>query len=248
MDANKITRVEQYEKIQRNSQKYAEEALEKTRNNDGIIPIQFMKTYSENAYRLIDWSKYNDRNLTMEASYFRYAYAIEYSFVAVTQKLINVLAEYIGDRKVLSVMSGLCVLEHHLEKYGIQITCSDNLSWFDEHFDKELMKPVSKFIIDDAEKIVRDHARDYDFILMAWPPYQEDIAERVLTAMRETNPDCMMIYIGEKQGGNCATDRFFALADDEHYRIPFEELKRFPLVQNAYEAFWGLHDRVLLFK
>lgn len=34
---------------------------------------------------------------------------------------------------------------------------------------------------------------------MSWPPQNSDLAYKVLKTMRKVNPECILIYIGEKK-------------------------------------------------
>lgn len=221
--------------------------FELVKKNNGVIPYGIMQAYrSTGKIDLIGMpGAYSVREICKFAEHYRK----EFGYVPITLNFIDVLASYIGCRKVLSVMSGLCALEWHLIQRGIYVTCSDNMSWFDaERFNEEHKKSIENFIVGDAEEVVRNYAKGHAFVLMSWPPFKRDSAERVLKAMRETNPNCMMIYIGEDQGGCCATDGFFELAEAGKHSIPPKEREEFQQVKECYRSFWGIHDYPQLFK
>jgi len=58
-----------------------------------------------------------------------------------------------------------------------------------------------------VEKI--EYGKNVDVLIMSWPPYTDEVVVKVLRKMREVNPSCIMVYIGEKEGGCNASEEFF---------------------------------------
>ena len=80
-------------------------------------------------------------------------------------------------------------------------------------------------------KMVRRH-QDHA-LMLCWPPMSR-LAEKTLRAYRGNR----LIYIGEPEGGCCATDRFFA-----------EIAARWREVQTiALPQWWGLHDALWFYE
>lgn len=134
-------------------------------------------------------------------------------FSAVTLDNCKVLKEIIKGGKVLEIMCGLGAYSYALRKLGCQVIATDDMSWMADDTCKYIDWKTNMWI-DDAESIdavsaIKKHGHNVDFILMSWPPQNEDFALNALLAMRKVNPNCRMIYIGEGKNGCTANDAFF---------------------------------------
>ena len=91
----------------------------------------------------------------------------------------------------------------------------------------------------DAVKAVEKYGNNIDVLIMSWPPYTDVIAAKVLRKMREVNPSCIMLYVGEDEGGCTANDEFFSV---------FEEIEEegFSEVKRKYQKWSWVHDRPAL--
>ena len=182
-------------------------------------------------------------NHLSKVTLFRSVYTRLYGFVALTDRFVEELAKFLKGKSVVSVMSGSCTLEKHLIDHGVNVICSDTDEWAeleDKYYQRWKCRCLNMLKLNAAEAI-RCCGKKADFVLMSWPPYATPVAKKTLEAMREVNPDLIMIYIGEDAGGNCANDEFFDIARNI-------EDKTFAPVQNAFRSFAGMHDRIWLVK
>lgn len=70
---------------------------------------------------------------------------------------------------------------------------------------------------------------------MFWPSYNDEIAVKVLKKMREVNPSCIMIYIGEEKGGCTANDEFFTAfekIEDESFNVANMKFQNWSLIKD----------------
>lgn len=183
-------------------------------------------------------------NHLSKVTLFRSVYTRLYGFVALTDRFVEELTKFLKEKTVLSVMSGSCTLEKHLIDRGVTVICSDTDEWAkqdDPYYRKwcTWKRKCPNMLELDASEAIRQYGEKADYVLMSWPPHESDAAEEALEAMRETNPNLTMIYIGEPVGGNCANDEFFDIARNI-------EDKTFAPVQNAFRSFAGMHDYIRL--
>jgi len=189
---------------------------------------QIPESYPE--YLVNDWNSYSKRTKFIK----------QIGFSLVSLNWIEPLSKWIGTRKCLEVMAGTGVISYALQQQGINIIATDDFSW-KSHEDWEGNNRLWTTIENiDAIKAVEKYGRETNVIIMSWP-YMDDIALKVLQKMREVNPSCVMIYIGEGCGG--------CTADDEFYNT-MEEIEddEFEIVVNNYQRWWGLHDYPQLIK
>jgi hypothetical protein len=161
-------------------------------------------------------------------------------FVLLSEKWLKPLAGWIGNRRCLEVMSGTGSLSYGLKQYGVNIKATDNFSWGKENPKAKFNNYWTDIENIDAIEAVNKYGKDTDIIIMSWA-YMDDIAYRVLQAMREVNPNCVMIYIGEWEGGCTADDSFFesliGIEDDK-----FDE------AVSGLQRWDGIHDFAYLIK
>ncbi len=158
-------------------------------------------------------------------------------FSVVTRKNCSVLAKIIGNNRVLEIMCGLGSYTSTLRSFGIDVIATDDMSWIEYDTSKYQGWKKHAWIDDiinvDAIEAVKKYGKNVGFILMSWPPQHSNLAYKVLQTMRNVNPDCILIYIGEGKGGCTADDDFF----DSYVDISdeFEEIKE---LRNSYHN-WG---------
>ena len=167
---------------------------------------------------------------------FRDKFISKLGFAAINKKFIEVLNdEVIKNKKCLEIMAGTGALSKALYDLGIDVISTDNLSWDDlESYQswKSRSFNVEKL---DCVKAIEKYGKDVDFIICSWPPYDEPQATQAIIKMREVNPNCKMIYIGEDQGGCTADDDFF-----NNWKDVYEPEE----TNGCFERFYGLHDRI----
>lgn len=112
------------------------------------------------------------------------------------------LADWIGYQSVLEVYAGGGWLAHYLATYRhIDITATDDYSWHKNNTHD--YEPIGKVLNYDAVRAVQTF--DANILLLSYPPYLDKKVENVL----KLTSCSKLVYIGEGQGGNCATHTFF---------------------------------------
>lgn len=123
-------------------------------------------------------------------------------FALVDKTWTKLLADWIGDRFCLEVMSGAGWLAKALSEHGVNIVATDNCSW--ENFHSKIKKYAFYMKQMNAIKAIQKH-QDAEILIMSWPPYDEPDA---YNAMVEWGKDRLIVYIGESEGGCTADDNF----------------------------------------
>ena len=173
----------------------------------------------------------------VEYGFWRNIYIKKYGFPLFAENWVKPLAQWIGDRPCLEIMAGTGFFSYALKQYGCNIKATDNYSW-SNRFDN-----ISKFIeVENLDCIdaIRKYGKDVKFIICSWP-YMDDNAYKCLMAMREVNPKCRMIYIGEDMGGCTANDKFFEA-------VKVCEVKSFYEAVKNYRRWDGIYDFIALFE
>lgn len=106
--------------------------------------------------------------------------------------------------------------------------------WKDIHYMKDVVK-------EDALTTIRKHIKKCDFLLISWPPMDEGCYV-FYQMMKELNPNCKMIYIGEDEGGCCASDSFF---NNAKYNHSYDNI--LSLINEKHLQFSGYHDNIMIF-
>ncbi|MCM1440205.1 MAG: hypothetical protein NC131_13530 [Roseburia sp.] len=175
---------------------------------------------------------------------YRDQYVSKYCFPLITVEALdelamdicNVLSET-GKSKVLEVCCGSGYLGSLLKIKGIDIVCTDNHNWRDdERRNKKFFRTAYTDIEElDAVEAVEKYHDDIGCVILSWPEYESDLAEKVLRKCLEYG--ISMIYIGEDLGGCTADDGFFNLIEEECDEI---------MIVHSYVQFDGMHDYVSL--
>ena len=156
------------------------------------------------------------------------------AYTCLSEEWINPLADYLKGKKCLEIMAGGGALSTVLSLRGVDIICTDNHEW--DRFTK-WQEPL-KF---DCVEAIELYGQDIDYIICSWAIQYSPAMYNSLLKMREVNPNCTLIYIGELYGGNCATDEFFEEA------ISVED-ESFIKITNSYKSWCGMHDTLALYK
>lgn len=153
---------------------------------------------------------------TMEKFKIKDDYQYTGNYVVITLPLIQSLYNLFKDKKVVEVMSGTGLLAYHLRNYGLNnLIATDNNSWglLGEK------PPITPIIQIDAVEAVKAN-KDADIILMCWPPFDNNIAEKVLDAMVTGQT---LICCGERYGCT-GTTKFWNKFNSEVMDLPYEPL------------------------
>ena len=187
-----------------------------------------------------EYPQFMNMELDNNSTYYRSRIIHNSCFPFLAKKWIEPLAKWIGRRKVLEVMAGSGALSKSLKECGVNIKPTDiyeNDYFMSYDWGNKLWCDVEQISANDA---IEKYGKEVDIIIMSWPPYQTSDAHDTLIKMREINPDCIMLYIGESQGGCTADDDFFTIA--EFFEDPeFEEE-----VGSNYRSSYGIHDRLYI--
>ena len=141
----------------------------------------------------------------------RKEYTSQLSWCIVSDELINkIITLSVG--KTVDIIAGSGFLSKKLRDAGMTVYVNGS---------KEQIYDCDGFNygIDFREDPVKI-AKEYDTIILSWPPYNNNLAKDIWMAMK---PGAQMLYIGEWMGGCCANDAFFgALAPYpiKHHTIP----------------------------
>lgn len=134
-------------------------------------------------------------------------------FSVVTKRNCRILAQIINEKKVLEIMCGLGSYSATLQQLGVDIISTDDMSWIESETSKYRTWKQNAWCTDierlDAVQAIQKYGKNVGYILMSWPPQNEEFALEALLTMRKVNPSCRMIYIGERKGGCTANDTFF---------------------------------------
>ena len=178
----------------------------------------------------------------------KYAYlhkhAISYmGYSVVTKRNCGILAEMTGHKPILEIMCGIGSYTYTLRSLGVSVIATDDYSWIDDDpkFEKWKYSPwISDIQRMDACSAIEKYGKNVCYILMSWPPMNENYAALALETMRKKASHCTMIYIGEEKGGVTANDNFFDIMTDvSHEYARIEDLRQ------SYHS-WennGFHDK-----
>lgn len=178
-----------------------------------------------------------DINQYMDGLMMREEWISKGMFAFVSWEWVRPLAGWIGERKVLEVMSGAGWLARALTGMGVSVCATDNNSWLKEHEKKwEHQVDIEEL---GAIEAIEKYGRQVDLLIISWP-YMDEDAYNVLVKMHEVNPAALIIYIGEI-GGCCASESFF-----EHYE--YIEDEQFEQVSRKFRSWPCIHDILTLGK
>lgn len=187
---------------------------------------------------------------------FREYYTENFSFSIVSKNWLRILAHFIGHRKCLEIMGGTGLISKGLHDFGVDIICTDDYSW------EEGIKPHWKRHFTNIERIdaveaVKKYANNVSFIIMSWP-YMDNTCYKAYKMMKDINPNCIMIYIGESYGGCTACDEFFlnTISSLDDIKCGNEESTNFSSdiiditkqLNNNFTSFMCIHDRIHFIK
>lgn len=154
-------------------------------------------------------------------------------------------------------MCGSGMLSKALKTCGVDIMPTDSNSWAKRADENPeifkpnawLKEPFTEIEEIDAIEAIKKYGENVGFVIVSWP-YMDNVCYNALQTMRNVNPKCKMIYIGEGYGGCCASDMFFdtfdELYDIEH--VGYEEYSKLPIsrINKIYKQWAGIHDIVMI--
>lgn len=160
----------------------------------------------------------------------RYDYTKETAWFILTDEVATALADFLAGYNVVEVFAGSGHLAHHLRErasiprhkykaYDNQSTHSMRSTYPGVTKKNAFMAPIKKA----------------DVVIMTWPPYDTNHAERIVKKMRVGQ---VLIYNGEGWGGCTGNDEFFSILEDK-----FEEYTSLSdTLDDLHVRFDGIHD------
>jgi len=140
-------------------------------------------------------------------------------YLQISYEWVKPLADFIGTKKCLEIMSGNGALSSALRKCGVDIVATDDYSW-------GIFANKNNHWLDIENISARKAIKKYDdvkYIICSWPPYDTKDAYEALKMMRTCNASARMIYFGEPLGG-CTGDEKFHNAKIRINDINFDEV------------------------
>lgn len=137
--------------------------------------------------------------------------------------------------KWIDIGAGTGYVGAHLRAHGISIECYENYT----HLHDDLVSPnYGVTHVDDAvDKITSDHK----MVILNWPPYEHDLAERVVNKMGSGQ---ILIYSGEMRGGCTGNDEFFDILDMSFKDITPDFMEDNWLVPAGISDQWKIYIKV----
>lgn len=190
-------------------------------NNPGSLPYCLQKLAKENY-----------------AVDFRALYIYMSSYAIITKKWLNSVKKLLRGKTVLEVMCGSGMLAKGLRDMGINVIATDYNNENDGFYTFTCRKWIDDIETIDAEEAVKKYANDIDYIIMSWPPYDNEIDYKVLQAMRKyCSKDCFILYIGEL-GDSCSSEKFCNECNE------LEQVSR--LLNKDFHSHKYIHDKVYM--
>jgi hypothetical protein len=155
-------------------------------------------------------------------------YVHKYAWTITDPDSVAFIAEH-AHGGLVDPMAGTGYWAFVLQQIGVDSDCYDLRPRENPYHDGEALW-VDVHKLDAAEAVAQHPERT---LLMAWPPYSEDVGERTLRAYAGER----VIYIGEGNGGCTGDDAMHDILDDE-----WEEVAAHRPVQ-----WWGLHDTITVY-
>lgn len=172
---------------------------------------------------------------TMEKSGFLARWKIRDNYIAsvgfpiYTSETLEKLVRFLDGKKVVDVGCGTAFLAKQLQDRGINVTPVDNyVSSYREGLSFK-NRSFTKVVCKDASKL---HFSKYDVVIMSWPDYDSDFAERIVKRMR---PGQILIYQGEGTYGCTGNDAFHYFLCDRCSRIDND-------LNDHHVQFYAIHD------
>ena len=147
-------------------------------------------------------------------------------YALVTTPFAAALAQWIGDRTVLEIMSGVGWLAKALTQQGTTIIATDSYKWFrrPESHRWKFVHPIRCFRADTAVR----RFPEADVLIVSWPWMDRDVC----VACEAWGPDRPILYIGESEDGCTACTEFFSHFEDDPNAPVF-----------PHQTWSGIHDK-----
>lgn len=210
-------------------------------NSNLSTPNFDINTFVDESYNILNNLKskkvpFNYSNTLLSVFELRKIIVDLQGFSLVSKDWVKELSNWIGNRKVLEVMSGLGVLSSVLKEEGVDIISTDNYTANNFNF-SNLWTDIIQL---DALQAIEMYGKDVDVIIMSWC-YTDETGYKCLLKMREVNPNAVMIYIGEPIGGSTGSKSLY----DNMIEISDAYIDK---INKLYPTWEGVHDKLFLIK
>ena len=166
-------------------------------------------------------------------------YRKHYSFSLYSSEEIQILAEFIGDKKAVEIGCGSGFLVSLLLPACPKLVGVDNYvsKYFFSNHGVTLDNKQHSVLRTDGQYYLENN-KDVDILLLVWPDLHSTIAYDAVESVR---PGTAVVYKGEGKGGCTGTDEFHDLLfDDSKFASDYELTRELNGVSNS---FYGIHDR-----
>lgn len=153
---------------------------------DDIQNDKIPETFPEHPDCFFDFSETNLKKDTIMMLVRSYCQSIGY-YGVVTKDYCKELKDYIGDKKVLEIMSGRGFLAKGLSEEGVYVKATDDLSW------SNMKNSVFNIENQSAIDAVKQNKDNFDILLISWPPFNEYAINDVI---KEWGSKKEILYIG----------------------------------------------------
>lgn len=173
------------------------------------------------------------------------------SYATVTQKWINPLSMCINmmrPARVLEVACGNGMIAKGLQDNGVDIIVTNQEYSRSDGYSIYVSRPWIDIERIDAIKAIEKYGACMDYILLSWPPLDDDLDLQILKTMRKVNSSCRLILIGENESGCTGSDQFFKEAISaklkhlDRYQSLYKEMHK------GYKPRQGVHDYIQCYR
>ena len=161
------------------------------------------------------------------------------SWCLVAWDWVKPLYDVIKGGKIISLYSGLGLLDYALESLGAKIDSYDSYDW---NFTKE--RPTYKDVINkDALEALKDYPKDsIDWVIMSWVPHNDTTCVDIVQELRDNQSKAKIIWVGEDMSGCNGSDAFF-----DETTVPQEYFDLSVELSDKLQSWAGIHDEVIIF-
>lgn len=193
------------------------------------IPDEFPKEYSDRFGYDLGAIKRSSTAFDLKGQWNRKG-----MFAFVAWEWVIPFVEWIAGRKCLEIMAGCGWLGKALREKNVDIIVTDDMSW---HKTPE-WKLVTEVENLEASEAVKKYGKDIEIIIISWP-YMNDHAYKAIKELNYINTNCLIVYIGECEGGCTASENFF-----NHFLYLNDD--KFDKATENFHSWWGIHDQLHL--
>jgi hypothetical protein len=177
-------------------------------------------------------TNYDNYETVMMNSELRSKFVREFSWAIPTIDVVGKIRDATLGKKILEVGAGNGLWAKLLKMSGSEIIATDS---FESHGFSEDNTYLPVHNLEAVAAIEQN--RDCDVLMLIWPAYDTDMAERALKAFKGST----VVYIGEGYSGCNANDAFFEELAENWDEVRFDD--------DIYVPQWsGIHDSLEIYR